>query len=129
MKLERSYEISLRFKSPNLPLFISILSKVLLSSNLFSFFPSSTRTHHSSPPKKSYRNKFSNIQIWNHIQKERNKWSRFVPLNRRGRKEAREDPNLVVFWRFQAWWPLECLMFGGPWNESSAWKPMGKHID
>jgi hypothetical protein len=46
------------FKLPALSLLISILSKVLQSSNLFSFFPPSTKTNHSSPPKESYRNKY-----------------------------------------------------------------------
>jgi hypothetical protein len=60
-------------KLPKLPLFISILSKVLLSSNLFSLFPPSTKNNHSSPPKKSYKNKFSKIQIENYVQKKKPK--------------------------------------------------------
>jgi hypothetical protein len=37
---------------------ISILSKVLQTSNLLFFFPPSTKTNHSSPPKKGYGNKY-----------------------------------------------------------------------
>jgi len=59
----------LDFKLPKLPLFSSILSKVLLSSNLFFFFPPSTKTNHSSPPKESCKNKFSTIQIKSYVQK------------------------------------------------------------
>jgi hypothetical protein len=33
------------------------------------------------------------------------------------RKEVREDPNLVANGRFQAWWTLECSMFGGQWGK------------
>jgi len=47
------------FKLPTLSLRTSILSKLLQSSILFSFFPPSTNTNHSSPPKGSYRNKYS----------------------------------------------------------------------
>jgi hypothetical protein len=46
------------FKLPKLSLFISILSKVLQSSNLFPLFPPSTKTNHSSPTKEIHRNKF-----------------------------------------------------------------------
>ncbi len=28
----------------------------------------------------------------------------------------RENPNLVVNGRFQAWWPLKCSMLGGQWG-------------
>jgi hypothetical protein len=57
---------------------------------------------------------FSNIKIGNHVRKK--KRSKFVPLEKRRRKEAREDPNLVANGRFQclvalgrfhALWPLE----------------------
>jgi hypothetical protein len=70
-KLERSYENSLRFQIPNLPIFISIISKVLLSSNLFFFFPPLIKTNHFFPPKENYKNKFLNIQIKNRVRKER----------------------------------------------------------
>jgi hypothetical protein len=72
-KPKRSYEISLRFQAPNLPIFIFILSKILCSSHLFTLFPPSTKTNHSSPPTKSCRNNFSKIQIENHVQKKRGK--------------------------------------------------------
>ncbi len=42
-------------------------------------------------------------------------------------KEVR-DTNLVANGKFQAWWPLECSMFGGLWNESNVWRSMGKHL-
>jgi hypothetical protein len=57
-KPERFYEHLLRFQAPNLHILIYILSKVLLRSNLFSFFPLSIKTHYSFPPKECLRNKF-----------------------------------------------------------------------
>ncbi len=90
---------------------------VLLSSSLLFLFPLSTRIHHSFPPKEGCRNKFSNIQIKNQVQKNRDKWSKFAPLKRCERKEVMEDPNLVANGKFQAY----------PWNESNVWRPMGKH--
>jgi hypothetical protein len=69
-KLERSYEISLRFQVPKLSVFTSITSKAPLSSNLFSLFPPSTKINHFFPPKESCKNKFSKIQIENYPQKE-----------------------------------------------------------
>jgi len=39
-----------------------------------------------------------------------------VFFKRRGRKEVKENPNLVVNGRFQAWWPLKCSMLKGQWG-------------
>jgi hypothetical protein len=65
------------------------------------------------------------IQIKNHVRKERNSFlSKFVPLEKRGKKEVREDHNLVANGRFQDWWPLECSMFGGPWGNVFVWSLM-----
>jgi hypothetical protein len=46
------------FKLPILSLLTSILSKVLQTSNLLSFFPPSIKTNHSSPLKEGYVNKY-----------------------------------------------------------------------
>jgi len=56
-----------KFKLPKLPLFISLISKILLSFDLFSFFPPSIKTNHFSPPKEKCKNNFSNIQIKTYI--------------------------------------------------------------
>jgi hypothetical protein len=40
-----------------------------------------------------------------------------VFLKKKMRKEARKDPNLVVFERFQAWLLMECSMFVSLWKE------------
>ncbi len=104
------------FKLPKLPLFTSILSKVQLSSNLFSFFPPSTKTDHSSPPKESCRNKFSKIQIEHYVWKREPKSSKFTPFKRRRRKEVKEDLNLVANGRFQssvAFERFQCLVANG----------------
>jgi len=61
------------FKLPKLPLFIFIFSKVLLSSNLFSFLPPFTKTNHSSPSKESCSYKFPKIQKKNYVQKKKPK--------------------------------------------------------
>jgi hypothetical protein len=50
------------FKLSKLPLFTSILSKVLLSCNLFSLFPPSTKNNHSSPPKEVIGTSFSKFK-------------------------------------------------------------------
>ncbi len=71
-------EFFLRFQTPKLPLLTSIISKVL-SSNLFSLFPPSIKINHSYPFKESCKNKFSKIQIWKYVRKERAKLSKFVP--------------------------------------------------
>jgi len=47
------------FKLFTLSLFISILSKLLQTFNLLSFFPPYTKINHSSPPNESCVNKYS----------------------------------------------------------------------
>jgi hypothetical protein len=47
----------------------------------------------------NYRNKFSNIQIKNHVRKKKAKLSKFVFLKRRGRKEAKKDLQLSGQWK------------------------------
>ncbi len=105
--LRKSRGLMKFLKNSKFQIYPCSFSKVLLSSSLFSLFPPFTKTHHSSPPKESFRNKFSNIQIGIHVQKNRNKWSKFTPLKKRGRKEAKEDPNLMANGRFHVWLLLE----------------------
>jgi hypothetical protein len=89
------------------PSFTSNISKVLPPCNLLSFLPPCIKTNHSSPLKESCRNKVSKLQIKNYVRKERDKWSKFALLKRRGKKDAREDHTLVAFKRFHAWLSLE----------------------
>ncbi len=95
------------FKLSKLPLFISILSKVLLASSLFSLFPPSTKTNHSSPPKESCKNKFFQDSIQKLCPKREPQMIQICLLKRRRRKEVKENPNSVAYGKFQ------CLVANG----------------
>jgi hypothetical protein len=61
------------------------------------------------PPEESCKEKFSKIQIRNHVQKEKDKWSKFASLKRRRNKDTKEDPKLMANGRFHIWWPLKWI--------------------
>ncbi len=106
-KPKRSYDISLWFQAPNLPLFISILSKLLSLFNLFFFFHHLLRLI---------------IFLLPRIQKFKSKIM----------FEKRKTNNPIHAFKEKGktliWWPMEGSMLGGLWNEFNIWRSMGKHL-
>jgi hypothetical protein len=59
-------------------------------------------------------NKFSNIQVRNHVQKKKKRQMIQIHTFKEEGKERSKGTPLVGNGRFQASWPLEYSMFGGP---------------
>jgi hypothetical protein len=97
----------MRFQAPNTIPTHFHFSKILQSSNLFSLFPPSIKTHHSSPPKGSFRNKYSQdsnrkLCLENKAPNDPN-----LPFKEKERKEVKEDPNSMALGRFHCLVALE----------------------
>jgi hypothetical protein len=77
-----------------------IISKVLLSSNLFSLFSPSIKINQSSLAKENYRNKFSKIQIGKIMFEKKNPKMIQIQAFKKKKKEGGEGrPQLGGLWK------------------------------
>ncbi len=104
----RVYEIPLRFQAPTQSLFTSILSKLLQTSILLSFFVPSTKTNHYFPPQEGCGNKYSPYLNWKLSSKKRVPNDPNSPFSREG--NVRRWRKIPTRWPMEgsiASWPLE----------------------
>jgi hypothetical protein len=113
----------LRFQIPTLSLLTSILSKLIQTSNLLSFFLPSTKTNHSSPTKKGYGNKYFQDSNRKWFLKKRTPNDLNSPFKKKENEGGEGRSQLGGQWKVP--------MFDGPWKATvlgGQWKEKEKHL-
>jgi hypothetical protein len=112
-------------KLPTLSLLTSILSKLLQTSILLSFFLPSTKINHSSLPNEGFGNKYSQdlqLKIMSEIEPQNDSDS---PFSRKG--DGRKQRKIPTRWPmegFITWWPLKGSIAWWAMEGSIVWWPL-----